>query len=701
MSEDVLFVKLDVLMEEYNKKLDTALDKMGTFGKKTEKESKGWAASLEDVIKGYVGILAAEKAVQSVVGALRLEEKYKALLMPLENVTKANGEFGSSLQFIKDLADQTGQDVFVLGGAYKNMYAAATQAGMATSQLNSIYGSIIKAGSSLRLSNDQVSLSLKAIEQMMNKGTISSEELKQQLGDHLPAAFGTMAMAAKDAGISTTGSTAELIKLMEQGKVASNVVLPFFAKRMEEAFGANADANINTIQGSANRLKNEFTYLIDALDRGKVIGFWASFQNGIADTLTLWRRLYEYGSFSDVLSSMFAVNLKAGNVGIKLEKREKRTTDFTELDTSGKIKALKANQAAMSDAITKNRDLLQAGIKPDLEYITQLTAETKRYTEILKSNIAVKKEGSKGAGGNYGIGKEAIKEVEGFAMKMKLSEINTREFNKSMAEHLALLDRLANRTATPSKLQNTGQINAEKMGLFNEIADVVGYDANANTEKWKERINGVIKQVGSTIQDSTLIKDAIAKLAINTSDGLSAIELDSINRFLQKMQESLRDATAFIDTAIGVSVDFLSDTFATGFASIFSTKIDFQKSFKPILAGFLIALGDMVTQMGKKILIAAIAKEAAEKALASFFGGGIPAAIALISIGSALKGGGMSMNANSGISSNSNPRGGGGSPMGPGFTAPSLSVNFKPVIFEMQGSMLKGVLDVANYQFGK
>ena len=55
----------------------------------------------------------------------------------------------------------------------------------------------------------------------------------------MPNAIQLMAKAAQDAGLSVNGTVAELMKLMEQGKVASDVILPHFAKRLHEAASAN------------------------------------------------------------------------------------------------------------------------------------------------------------------------------------------------------------------------------------------------------------------------------------------------------------------------------------------------------------------------------------------------------------------------------------------------------------------------------
>ena len=72
----------------------------------------------------------------------------------------------------------------------------------------------------------------------------------------LPNAIQLMAGAAKDAGLSLNGTVKELFKLMEEGKVATNVILPHFSKRMREAAANNGalEKALNSNRVAMNRL---------------------------------------------------------------------------------------------------------------------------------------------------------------------------------------------------------------------------------------------------------------------------------------------------------------------------------------------------------------------------------------------------------------------------------------------------------------
>ena len=86
------------------------------------------------------------------------------------------------------------------------------------------------------MSADRVALALDALGQMASKGTVSMEELRQQLGDSLP---GATAIAAKGLGLTTS----ELTKLVESGQLSTEQFFPAFRRGLEETFGS-AENNV-------------------------------------------------------------------------------------------------------------------------------------------------------------------------------------------------------------------------------------------------------------------------------------------------------------------------------------------------------------------------------------------------------------------------------------------------------------------------
>jgi tape measure domain-containing protein len=583
--------------------------------------------------------------------------------MPLKNVTEATGDYGVALGFITKLADQTGQDLFVLGDSYKGLYASAKQAGIATSEINNIFKSVVDAGSALKLSNEQVSLSLKAVEQMMNKGTISSEELKGQLGEQLPGAYGMMAKAAQDAGLSVSGSTQELGKLLDEGRLASAEVLPFFAKRMEEAFGKNAEANINTISGSANRFNNELTLLIDALDNGKVISFWATFQNSMADVFKDLSYYINSGSWKEFISH-FGVNggLRAQRIKIEGEK------SFAQDNKSNQSEVLKSLVNDLRYAQMKVGETLKDGTKIDNEYRKALNEKILKYVKIFKetkdaaSSITVPTLKPKDSESGIKAVKDYTFELALLNLEIKNTQKNIKELNE--ARELSNLKTLGRTSVSPIPFTMSRSEDASKKdkGLIDQL---FGEDLNQSTANLQAKFEALKSGIKPIITD-----------------------------FGSAVSEDVKTAMNFVSEGMNLSFSFLGDTLAAGFASVFNKDIKFD--FKKLLGNFLSGLGDMVMRMAIQMKAVAALKTKIELALSTLGGGGfaLAGAAALFALGAAMKGGGMALSSSSvGSSSTSVSNSTGARNIVPNFNPSGFNNTVK---FEIQGNTLVGVLNNVN-----
>jgi tape measure domain-containing protein len=184
------------------------------------------------------------------------EIQLQRMQLALQNVMGTTEKYNDAFSYLTNLSKDYGQDLLVLTDTYKSFIAASESSNLSISEINKIYESVIKSGSSLALSNEQIQGSLLAISQMFSKGTVSAEELRGQLGERLPGAFGIM---AKSMGVSEQ----KLGKMLEQGQVMAKDVLPAFAVELDKTFGANAQKNLNTVGGSWNVLKTNLMLYIN------------------------------------------------------------------------------------------------------------------------------------------------------------------------------------------------------------------------------------------------------------------------------------------------------------------------------------------------------------------------------------------------------------------------------------------------------
>lgn len=133
--------------------------------------------------------------------------------------------------------------------AYQQFSAAARSTSLEGDKARAIFESVAKASAVMGLSADQTSGVLLALQQMISKGTVQSEELRGQLGERLPGAFQT---AARAMGVTT----AELGKMLEQGQVVADDFLPKFAQELDRSLGGAAEKAANRLDAAVNRFND-------------------------------------------------------------------------------------------------------------------------------------------------------------------------------------------------------------------------------------------------------------------------------------------------------------------------------------------------------------------------------------------------------------------------------------------------------------
>jgi len=238
----------------YNRQLslqEAELKKLTTTRQRDNDEVKKSDSMFSSLGKTLLAVFAVDKIIdysKQLVTLMGDTDKYRVALM---NVSETNKDYEKSIAFLSKLSSDYGQNVNLLTQSYTSFIASSKSSNISLEGRQKIYESIIKAGSALKLSNEGISGSLTAVSQMFSKGNVSAEELRGQLGERLPGAFGIM---AKSMGVSEK----QLNKMLEQGDVLAKDVLPKFAEELEKLYGDKAQSNLKTIGGAWNVFVNNF-----------------------------------------------------------------------------------------------------------------------------------------------------------------------------------------------------------------------------------------------------------------------------------------------------------------------------------------------------------------------------------------------------------------------------------------------------------
>ena len=113
----------------------------------------------------------------------------------MNTVIQTSGEKVRTLYELAKMSYYYGQNILVLTERYIKFRAASQQANLSSKETLKIFDSAAKASAVLALSADEVNGVFLALEQMLSKGKVITEELRRQLGERLPGAFGIMADA--------------------------------------------------------------------------------------------------------------------------------------------------------------------------------------------------------------------------------------------------------------------------------------------------------------------------------------------------------------------------------------------------------------------------------------------------------------------------------------------------------------------------
>lgn len=166
----------------------------------------------------------------------------------------------AELDYIDGLAGRLGVGLQTARDNYSKFAISASLAGVSTDKTRKIFESVSTAMSVLGKSTEDQNLAFLALEQMMSKGKVSSEELRRQLGERLPGAVNLMAKALNM-------SMDELQDALKAGEINSADALPKFAEEVMKAYGPGFEAATKRAGFNLGTLRNELTKMMETVAR--------------------------------------------------------------------------------------------------------------------------------------------------------------------------------------------------------------------------------------------------------------------------------------------------------------------------------------------------------------------------------------------------------------------------------------------------
>ena len=331
-----------------------------------------------DLFKNSLGQITAGNLIADGIGALveRVKEmgrefftvniQIQQLTRALTTVYKDSATAAEQIDFLRSVSNEAGVAVSEISQAFVRFSAATQSSNIPLQESNQLFTSLVRSASTLGLTSDQVSGALEALAQIASKGTVSLEELRQQLGDRLPGALG---VAAESLGLTQ----ARLIELVESGQLTSDVFLRAFGPELLKTF-AQAEGKIEGFLQGWNRLKNAIVEVAQSASDtslfttlGKTFDLLAENIRGVVTGLTLLAERYLVLKAIDLASSF-----------VQSASALSRKTAATVADTAATV----TNTAAQTANALAFKSIA-AGLNLTVEAKNQAVAASTRFGQAL------------------------------------------------------------------------------------------------------------------------------------------------------------------------------------------------------------------------------------------------------------------------------------------------------------------------------
>lgn len=234
-------------------------------------------ASEFNSLRGTMATLGIAFVAREIVQAGLQMERFNTVLSAVFGSQRAAA---AEMAYLRSEAERLGLYLPTLAQSYGSLAAATRGTNLEGAQTRAIFTAVIEAGRVMKLSNDQIAGTLNALQQMAGKGTVSMEELRQQLGDRLP---GAMQIAAR----SMNMTVGELVKLVSEGKLASDVFLPRFADELRKSTAAGIELASNSPAAEFERIKTALFELAAVIAQGGVLDFLVAVSRTGRDAATV------------------------------------------------------------------------------------------------------------------------------------------------------------------------------------------------------------------------------------------------------------------------------------------------------------------------------------------------------------------------------------------------------------------------------
>ena len=243
--------------------LEAEIKKAGSTSQDTGNSFRSMFAQVAPATLIFNGVSAAIAAIGNAASQIpQVAVKFESIERSLRILTGTTASARKEMAYLNGVAQRTGGDIVSLSQAYIKLTAATKDTNLEGAQTRRTFEAITGAMGALGASADDTAGAVTAITQMMSKGVVSQEEMRQQLGERLPGALQAM---AKEMGITT----AELNELINSGKLASNDAIPALTRALETLYKTSEQND--SLAGQWNRFTTSLKVAAAAIGESGIL----------------------------------------------------------------------------------------------------------------------------------------------------------------------------------------------------------------------------------------------------------------------------------------------------------------------------------------------------------------------------------------------------------------------------------------------
>ncbi|HDW9027140.1 TPA: tape measure protein [Escherichia coli] len=224
----------------------------------------GLNTKLNGLMKGIAGLgmaggYALQRMISGSMDAAATQNKTYFGLLAQNNDDKAMTS--RQMDFINRMSGTYGLDKASTGLEYMK-FAGSTKKSMSEDQRQQLFESLSIQATAVGMDSQAFAFSIKALSQMSGKGKVALEELRQQLGDHLPSAVQDFYEAWKEAKGKSSASMNDFYDAVKKGDVKLEELAGSLSKIWGQAKNTQAFAQaMNTPERAMQRMKNSLSDL--------------------------------------------------------------------------------------------------------------------------------------------------------------------------------------------------------------------------------------------------------------------------------------------------------------------------------------------------------------------------------------------------------------------------------------------------------